>query len=104
MLREINQDQFKEATAKGFVLVDIYGTHCGPCQMLGQTLEALIVDYPFLEVVKLNSDNNKEFCREHKIMAVPTLFFMFDGEIKKRSTGAMSADELIEACGEYLYE
>lgn len=103
MIKEINQDQFQEATSEGFVLVDCYGTHCGPCKMLSKVLEEMEIDYPFLNIVKINMDNNPEFGRAHRIMAVPTMFFMKDGEIKQRQSGLMEADQIMAIAGEYLY-
>lgn len=102
-MKDIKQEQFQDATAEGFVLVDIYGTYCGPCKALDKVLEQMEVDYPFLNIVKINSDENRELARKLKVMAVPTLLFMKDGELKHRQTGLMSADEIMAIASEYLY-
>lgn len=103
MIREINQDEFKEATKEGFTLVDVYGEYCGPCKSLAKTLEILDKQFPFMNIVKIESGANKEFAKEHKIFGVPTILFMYDGEIKQTRMGALGEKEIMEIAGEYLY-
>lgn len=103
MIKNITGEEFNEITKEGFSIVDIYGIHCGPCQVLSKTIEELDFDYPFLNIYKLCSDENKEFCREHKIMGVPTIFFVLDGEIKEKEVGAISAEKIMEIAGKYMY-
>ncbi|WP_158589221.1 thioredoxin family protein [Atopobacter sp. AH10] len=103
MIKEIKQEEFKEAIAEGFVLLDVYGPHCGPCRMLDKTLHILEREYPDMTILKLDSSLNEQFCEENHIVGVPTLFFFFNGELKERLTGALSEDELMEIAGPYLY-
>ncbi|MDO5734326.1 MAG: thioredoxin family protein [Eubacteriales bacterium] len=104
MIKEIKECEFKEVTKEGFCIVDVYGVHCGPCKSLAQTLEAIDFDYPFMNIYKLCADESKDFCKEHKIMGVPVLFFMLNGEIKERKVGAIQADQIMEIASKYLYE
>ena len=103
MIKSINGEEFKESTKEGFSIVDVYGIHCGPCQVLAKTMEELDFDYPFLNILKVCSDDNREFCKEHKIMGVPTIFFVVDGKIKHKEVGALSADKIMEIAGQYMY-
>ena len=103
MIREIKGSELEEVTKEGFYIVDVYGKECGPCHVLSQTLESMDFDYPFLDILKICSDDNKEFCKKNKIMGVPTIFFVVDGEIKRREVGALSEDKIMEIAGEFLY-
>lgn len=102
-MREITQAEFKEATKEGFTLVDVYGTFCEPCKALAETLKILEMEYPSMNIVKIESGANREFTKEHKILGVPTLLFMYAGEIKATKVGALRGDEIMEIAGEYLY-
>lgn len=103
MIKEINQDQFNAMTKTGFHIVDFYGTHCGPCKVLAKTFESLDVDYPFLSILKINVDNNQEIAAEKRIMAVPTILFIKDGEQIARKSGALSAENIMEIVSPHLY-
>lgn len=103
MIKEIMGVDFEKETSEGFYIVDVYGTHCGPCKMLAQTLDFMAFDYPFLNILKICSDENREFCKQHKIMGVPTILFVVDGEIKRREVGALPEESLMAIAGEYLY-
>ena len=102
-MRDINQSEFQEAVKEGFTLVDVYGDNCTPCVFLHQVLEIIEKEYPFVNIVRLKSEDNPQFCQQYSILGVPTLFFIKDGEIKERKVGALPADEIMEIAGEYLY-
>lgn len=104
MIKEINASEFAEVTKEGFSIVDVYGRNCGACVTLDKTLTQLDFDMPFLNIYKLLSDDNKEFCKEHKIMGVPTTFFMFNGEIVDTLNGSFGEDEFLEIAAKYMYE
>ena len=96
-------DTFAELTAEGFVIVDFYSTTCVPCKMLSRILEDLSCDYPFVDIVKANISDYPKLGVDFAIDAVPTVFFMKDGELLERVVGLMDEDEIIEKIGEYFY-
>ncbi|MDO5738436.1 MAG: thioredoxin family protein [Eubacteriales bacterium] len=105
MIKEIKASEFKELLKEeGLALVDVYGRTCGPCKALAQTLESIDFDYPFINIYKLCADDHKEFCKEYKILGVPVIFFIHNGEIKERHVGALNAETIIEIASKYLYE
>ncbi|WP_459129252.1 thioredoxin family protein [Guggenheimella bovis] len=103
MIKEIQGTEFEEATKEGFSIVDIYGSTCEPCKALAKTLEELEFDYPFINIFKINSDQNREFCKKQRILGVPTIFFMKDGKMLEREMGALSLDRILEIASEYMY-
>lgn len=103
MIKEINQNSFKEGIKEGFHIVDVYGTYCGPCKMLASILEQVDKKYSFLSILKLNSDENKELASEFNIKAVPTILLFEDGELVKRQTGSLSESQFMDFIADYLY-
>ena len=63
-------EAYAELTAKGFTIVDFYSTTCVPCKMLSRILEDLVLDYPFLNIVKVNITDNPKLGVDHQIEAV----------------------------------
>lgn len=96
MIKEINAAEFEEVTKKGFSVVEVYGSQSGACVTLDKTLTRLDFDMPFLNIYKLLSDTNQDFCKQHKIMGVPTTFFMFNGEKVHSIVGSFGEDEFLE--------
>jgi thioredoxin len=72
------------------ILVDFYTEWCGPCKVLIPRLEVIEKEYPNVEFVKVNVDENIEFATKLGIRGVPTVI-MFDGEnMLDRSSGVQS--------------
>lgn len=79
------------------VLVDFYADWCGPCQMVGPILETLAAQYEDkAKIVKINIDEQRKLAISNKVMSIPTMLFIKDGEIKERFTGALPQDALEE--------
>ncbi len=96
-------EAYAELTAKGFTIVDFYSTTCVPCKMLSRILEDLVLDYPFLNIVKVNITDNPKLGVDHQIEAVPTALFLKDGETLERVVGLMDEDEITEKISTYYY-
>lgn len=105
IVREITANEFTEATKEGFHIVGVYGTHCGPCQVLAKTSNTMDRDYQFISNLKSKYDNNKQSCIKNHIFGVPTLLFMVDREIKQRETGSIPESQIMEITpNSYIYE
>lgn len=103
MIQEITAKEFKEVTKEGFSIVDVYGTNCGACAYLDRVLAQLDYDMPFLNIYKLNSDDHPEFCKEHRILGLPTTLFMLNGEKVHTIVGSFDEDTFLEVAAEYMY-
>lgn len=88
----LSEETYDEVVLKSTVpvLVDFYADWCGPCQALGPTIDILAEKYQGkAKICKLNIDEHRKVALSNKVMSIPTLFFIKDGEIKERVTGAL---------------
>lgn len=88
------REDFEELT-KEACLVDFYADWCGPCKMLGATLEGMVSKLT-IPVVKVNTDTFPELATKFGVMSIPTLIKMENGEEKAKHIGFMSEAEIEE--------
>ena len=94
---------FKELTSEGFVLVDFWGTTCGPCKVFSRILEEAAAELPLMDIVKVNVDDNPDLADENDVMAVPTVQFYKDGALVYEHIGVMQPNEIKQVISEYMY-
>lgn len=94
---------YHELISEGFVVVDFYSTTCVPCKMFSRILEELTLDYPFINVVKVNVTDYPKLGLENEIEAVPTVLFVKDGTELEKVVGLMEEEEVISKISEYYY-
>lgn len=79
------------------VIVDFWATWCGPCRMLSPILDEVEAEMPDqITVVKVNVDDADEIAAQYRIMSIPTLLFIKNGEIVDKTVGAMPKPALLE--------
>ena len=77
MIKKYNKEDLTKL--EGVYLIDFYADWCGPCKMLGQVLETM----EDVNIIKINVDEEEELAKRYKIMSIPNLLIIKDGEIKK---------------------
>lgn len=90
MIKKYNKEDIQ--SLKGIHLIDFYADWCGPCKMLGQVLETL----EDINIIKINVDEEEELAKKYKIMSIPNMLLVKDGEIVKQMIGFRSKDEIIK--------
>ena len=78
-MKIINAEEFNETIKSGLTLVDFFAEWCGPCKMLGPVLEEVSKDYPDINFVKVNVDENMDLAGQFGIMSIPTVYIFIDG-------------------------
>ncbi len=85
------------------VLLDFWAAWCGPCRMVGPTIEKLAKDYEGKAVVgKVNVDEEQSLAEQFKVMSIPSLFILKNGEVVEKLVGARSVEELAALLDKHL--
>ena len=92
----ITNQNYQEEVLKAdkTVLMDIWASWCGPCQMLSPVVDALAEEREDIKVVKVNTDEVPLLAQEFRVMSIPTLVVMKNGEETNRSIGVISKEEI----------
>lgn len=77
------------------VLLDFWATWCGPCQMLSPVVDAIGEEREDIKVGKVNVDEYQELAMQFRVVSIPTLVVMKNGEESERSVGVVSKDEIL---------
>lgn len=96
-------ESYQSLIREGFVIVDFYSTTCVPCKMLSRILEDLTLDYPFLNIVKVNISDHPKLGVDNAIEAVPTVLFIKDGEELEKVVGLMDEEEIVDKITQFYY-
>ncbi len=76
-------------------MVDFWATWCGPCRVLGPTVDDIAKEYEGkVTVVKCNVDDCEDIAVEYGIRNIPTLIFFKDGQLVDRLVGAVPKSEI----------
>lgn len=79
------------------VVVDFWATWCGPCRVLGPTIDEIATEFDSRAVIaKCNIDDCEDVAVEYGIRNIPTLLFFKDGQVVDRKVGVISKQEIAE--------
>ena len=81
---------FDDEISKGRILVDFYADWCGPCRMLGETLESI----KSINILKVDVDKFPLIAQRYGVMSIPTLILFQDGNIIKSSVGLLNENAI----------
>ena len=78
------------------VLVDVRAPWCRPCRMMAPAYEAAARELePKVRLIKLNSDAEQAVASRLSIQAIPTMILFHEGQEVARTSGAMSATQIV---------
>ena len=88
-IKTLTESDFKKEVLgqKGRILVDFNALWCGPCQMIGITLEELSDNY---NIASVDIDENPELAEKYEVSTIPCLVLFEDGKEIKRNVGVQS--------------
>ena len=94
----INKDNFHKEVINSDkpVLLDFFASWCGPCKMVGPILEEIAADRDDIVVAKINVDDNMELAKKYRVISIPTMMLMKNGEIAKKLVGFHERHEIEE--------
>lgn len=77
------------------VLVDFWAEWCGPCKMIAPVLEEIASQKDDIKIAKINVDENMSLAQDYKVVSIPMLLLFKDGEVVKKTVGALPKSELL---------
>ncbi len=88
--------EFQDATFQNEVLdsdkvsmIDFWAEWCGPCRMVGPIVDELATEYgEKANIGKVNVDHNPEITQKYRVMNIPTILFVKNGEVVDKHVGA----------------
>ena len=94
---EITTDNFEKEVMQSdkTVLLDFWAQWCGPCRMMSPIIDEIADEHPEIKVGKVDVDNEQELAVKFKVMTIPTLFVIKNGEIVNQSSGAIPKNQVL---------
>lgn len=77
------------------VLVDFYADWCGPCKMMSPVVDELAKELEGkFKIGKLNVDESGATAQRYKVMSIPTMLIIKNGEVVDQIVGAVPKQQL----------
>lgn len=94
---EINKENYQEhvAEAKKTVLLDFWASWCGPCRMVSPIIDEIAGEREDIVVGKVNVDEQPDLASQFRVMSIPTLLVLKNGEVQKQAVGAHTKEEIL---------
>ena len=93
----INKDNFHNEVLNSEkpVLLDFFASWCGPCRMVSPILDEIAEEREDIKVCKVDIDQQPELASRFRVMSVPTLMVMKNGQIMEQSIGAKPKHQIL---------
>ena len=93
----INKDNFHNEVINSDkpVLLDFFASWCGPCRMVSPILDEIAEEREDIKVCKVDIDQQPELASRFRVMSVPTLMVMKNGQIMEQSIGAKPKHQIL---------
>lgn len=94
---QVNKNNFQEEVLGSDkpVLVDFWASWCGPCRMVAPVLEEIANERSDVKVCKINVDEEPELASRYKVMSIPTLLVLKEGQVVNQSVGAKPKSQIL---------
>lgn len=99
-ITEIKEEEFNKYVLKNkdLAIVDFWSETCGPCKTLRVSLEEIAKDEEEsgFDIFSIRADEAADLTSKYRIMMLPCLLFIKDGEVLQKTLGYKSPDHILE--------
>ena len=94
---QVNKNNFQDEVLNSDkpVLVDFWASWCGPCRMVAPILEEIAAERSDVKVCKINVDEEPELASRYKVMSIPTLLVVKEGQVVNQAVGARPKSQIL---------
>ena len=95
---KVNDENFDTEVLKSSkpIVVDFWAEWCGPCKMIGTTLEQISDEMTNeITIAKHNIDEEPNTPTKYGVRGIPTMLMFKDGELKSTKVGATPKSDII---------
>ena len=94
---QVNKNNFQDEVLNSDkpVLVDFWASWCGPCRMVAPILEEIAAERSDVKVCKINLDEEPELASRYKVMSIPTLLVVKEGQVVNQAVGARPKSQIL---------
>jgi len=84
-------------------IVDFWAEWCGPCRLLGPTIEQIADEYAGkIKVFKMNVDENPATPTKFHIRGIPTVIFFKGGQLVDQLVGNHPKDTIVNSIQKHI--
>ena len=93
----MNTKELKEILENNNIVVLKCGAEwCSPCRTMEPIIESVAEKMEgTAKVIDIDGEESPDIATEYRVRNIPTILYFKDGELKDKSVGAMSEDDLI---------